>query len=135
MHLSATLSKLGARKKIIVIPLWTTHSILDPPRLAPGDRTRRRVIIAEMKHRFYSRSVAIVQQKTLLKKTPFTRFTGEYDLFLNSCLSTRVYRTPPSTPINRSTPIYNSLQLEKRSLKLFSFFFIFFFEPVDVTRL
>lgn len=33
---------------------------------------------------------------------------------------------PPSTsPINRSTPIYNSLQLEKRSLALFSFFFVF----------
>lgn len=76
--------------------------------------------------------------KSAAEETPFTRSTGE--LFLNSCLSSRVCGTPPSTsPINRSTPIYNSLQLEKRSLAfLFSllvfFVCLFFFEPVDVTR-
>lgn len=74
MHLFATLSKLGARKKTIVIPLWTTYSTLDPPRLAPGvDRARKKVIVAETKQPFYlcSRLVAIVQQKAMLKKNPF----------------------------------------------------------------
>jgi len=125
MHF-ATLSKLGARKKTTVIPLWTTYSILEPPRLALGvDRARKRVIIVEMKFYLYFRSVTIVQQKNAAEETPFTRSTGE--LFLNSCLSSRVCGTPPSTsPINRSTPIYNSLQLEKRSLAFLLSFFVFF---------
>lgn len=69
MHLVATLSKLGARKKTTVIPLWTTYSILDPPRLALGIDPRAE----ESDHcrdevPSHLRSVAIVQQKALLEK-------------------------------------------------------------------
>lgn len=82
-----------------------------------------------MEYRFFSLPTRPIgcdrATKSAAEETPFTRSTGE--LFLNSCLSSRVCGTPPSTsPINRSTPIYNSLQLEKRSLA-FLFSLLFFF--------
>lgn len=77
-----------------------------------------------MKYRFsYVRSRDRAR-KSAAGKTPFTRSTGE--LFLNSCLSSRVCGTPPST-----SQIDSDLQLATTreafsSVLIFFFFFILF---------
>jgi len=80
-----------------------------------------------MKYRFHSRSGAIVT-KSAAEKTPFTRFTGEYDLFLNSCLSTRVCRTPFSTwQIDSDLQFATTREAFSKIIFFFFLFYLFIF--------